>query len=157
MQTDTDVLIRLDDYLPFLVNRIGPRIEQGFAEPLARAGITLPMWRVMAILRAEGPQRLNDLGRMTSMPLSSTSRLVSEMVEAGLLDRTRSHQDGRAIRVALSTVGTVIAADVSREAEAYEARITRSMTAADTATLKRLLKRLNDELVSLTDTRESET
>lgn len=149
MLTETDLLIRLDDYLPFLVNRVGPRIEQGFAEPLRRAGVTLPMWRVMAVLRVEGAQRLGSLGRATSMPLSSLSRLISDMVDDGLLSRDRNRSDGRAVHVDLTERGRALAAEISNDATAYETAMTRNMAAREVAELKRLLTRLHDDLSDL--------
>ena len=146
MDTLRPSAVRLDDFLPFLVNRVGPPVEAGFAEPLRRAGITLPMWRAMAVVLNDGPQRLNDLAARISLPLSSTSRLVSEMVAAGHLSRVRSAEDGRAVHLDLTRTGRIIALGVAGSAARYETHMTRDFTAAEAAELKRLLKKLHDGL-----------
>lgn len=146
--------IRLDDYLPFLVNRVGPPVEAGFAGPLKEAGITLPMWRVMAVILSDGPQGLKDLSGRISLPLSSASRLVSAMVTGGQLSRVRSAEDGRAIRLDLTDDGRRIARQVAEAARAYEIRMTRSFTAAEEAELKRLLKKLYGDLAFAAETQE---
>jgi len=146
MDTITTPAVRLDDYLPYLVSRVGPPVEDGFRAPLQREGITLPMWRVMAVVQDRGPQRLNDLAARISLPLSTASRLVSEMVSAGHLSRVRSTEDGRAIRVDLTGPGRRIARRVAEDAAAYEDRMTRKFTETETAELKRLLNKLHDGL-----------
>ncbi|WP_416899208.1 MAG: MarR family winged helix-turn-helix transcriptional regulator [Minwuia sp.] len=146
MDTARPPAIRLDDYLPYLVNRIGPPVEDGFGPPLHRAGITLPMWRVIAVVLNDGPQRLNDLAARISLPASSASRLVSEMVAEGHLSRVRNDRDGRAVHVDLTEPGRIIAGGVARAAAQYEDHITRNFTAAETAELKRLLKKLHGAL-----------
>lgn len=146
METISPAVVRLDDYLPYLVNRVGPPVEGGFRAPLQREGITLPMWRVMAVVQDRGPQRLNDLAARISLPLSTASRLVSEMVSAGHLSRVRSDEDGRAIRVDLTEPGRRIARRVADDAAAYEDHMTRAFTGAEKAELKRLLKKLHDGL-----------
>lgn len=146
MDTHAPSSIQLDDYLPFLVNRIGPPVEAGFAGPLAKAGITLPMWRVMAVILSDGPQRLNDLSGRISVPLSTASRLASAMVASGHLSRVRSTDDGRAIRLDLTAGGRRIARQVAEEARRYEDRMTRSFTEKEEAELKRLLRKLYGDL-----------
>ena len=146
METVATSAVRLDDYLPYLVNRVGPPVEDGFRAPLLREGITLPMWWIMAVVQDRGPQRLNDLAGRISLPLSTASRLVSEMVSAGHLSRVRSAEDGRAIRVDLTDPGRRIARRVANEAVGYEAQMTRDFTEAETAELKRLLKKLHGGL-----------
>ena len=146
MDTFSTPTIRLDDYLPFLVNRIGPPVEAGFAGPLQEAGITLPMWRVMAVILSDGPRRLNDLSGRISLPLSSASRLVSAMVAGGHLSRVRSAEDGRAIRLDLTASGRRIARRVAEQARHYEDRMTRNFTANEEAELKRLLRKLYGDL-----------
>ena len=52
----------LGDYLPYLVNRVGTIIADQFGEEaLAPHGLSIAMWRVMAVLASNGSQRQIDL------------------------------------------------------------------------------------------------
>jgi hypothetical protein len=61
----------LGDYLPYLVNRVGTVIAEQFGgEALAPHGLSIAMWRVMAVLAANGSQRQIDLADLTSIDAS---------------------------------------------------------------------------------------
>lgn len=134
--------LKLDELLPYLVNRLGPRVEAGFAGPLRANGITLPMWRVLAVLRVSGPMGLNDLGAGTSLPLSTLSRLVGDMVSRGLLSRIRKPDDARAVEVDLTDRGRAVANAVTPLARHYETAMARGFARAELAELRRLLIKL---------------
>jgi len=46
--------LALDDYLPYLVNRVGVRLVASFAPAAAEHGLSVPMWRVLAVLAQHG-------------------------------------------------------------------------------------------------------
>jgi len=136
--------MRLADYLPYLLNRIGPPLEDGFAAPLAAAGVSLQMWRVLAVLHEYGDQSVGDLSALTSIRLSTLSRLVGRMARRGLVARRRDGGDARAVIVGLRKAGAATAERLIPDALAYERRLTSGLTAAEIATLKRLLVRVYD-------------
>ena len=75
--------IELDDYLPYLVNRLGVALSARFAkDTLARRSLSIEMWRVLAVLSSQGEHRHADLGVMTSIDISTLSRMVSRLVRA---------------------------------------------------------------------------
>ena len=82
-------MYRLTDAFPYLIARVGVRMAELFAKRLESFGVTLPMYRVMAALWQRGGQRLGDLSEMTSVEISTLSRLVGVMQRRGLLSRRR--------------------------------------------------------------------
>ena len=83
----------LPDYLPYLVNRVGAALVARFtADALAQHGLTIAMWRVLAALSDNGAQRQVDLAGLTSIDVSTLSRLVSRLIAMGLVTRLRSAQ-----------------------------------------------------------------
>jgi hypothetical protein len=81
----------LDNYLPYLVNRVGTIIaDQWGGEQLAPYRLSIAMWRVMAVLASKGGQRQIDLADLTSIEVSTLSRLVTRLVRMGIVSRTRS-------------------------------------------------------------------
>src|SRR5579862_5739989 len=92
----TPAKLDLGEYLPYLVNRVGSIIAEQFgAEALAPHGLSIAMWRVMAVLASTGGQRQIDLADLTSIDASTLSRLVSRLVRMGVVTRARSQQQPR--------------------------------------------------------------
>src|SRR5919197_389954 len=84
---------RLDlaNYLPYLVNRLGSALVASFTvTTLAQHDLNIDAWRVMAVLANRGAQRQIDLAALTSIEVSTLSRLITRMVRMGLVTRRRS-------------------------------------------------------------------
>ncbi len=110
----------LGDYLPYLVNRVGSIIAEQFgAEALAEHGLSIAMWRVMAVLAANGSQRQIDLAELTSIESSTLSRLVTRLVRMRLVTRSRSTRSNREVAVKLSPKGSALVARLIPIAQDY--------------------------------------
>lgn len=134
----------LETYLPYLVHRLGPLFEDGFSEEFKSAGLTLQTWRVLAVLAKHGEQTVGDLSALTSINVSTLSRLVGRMERTALVTRRRQGEDGRTVTVALLRKGRDHAARLAPRAEAYADRLTESFTEAELQTLKQLLIKLHE-------------
>ena len=129
-------------YLPYLINRTGAKLALAFGRELVRFGVTLQEWRVLAALAAHDGQRLSDLAALTSIDVSTLSRLVDRMRRKGLLARARANGDGRAVRLALTDAGRQRTRAIVPEARRYERLALRGIAPADARSLKRLLARV---------------
>ena len=98
-------MYRLTDAFPYLIARVGVRMAELFAKRLESFGVTLPMYRVMAALWQRGGQRLGDLSEMTSVEISTLSRLVGVMQRRGLLSRRRPDSNARTVEINLTKSG----------------------------------------------------
>jgi MarR family transcriptional regulator, organic hydroperoxide resistance regulator len=137
----------LAEYLPYLVNRLGSAVAMQFAaEPLARHHLSIEMWRVMAVLTANGSLRQIDLADLTSIEASTLSRLVTRMVRVGLVTRTRSAENNREVTVKLSTKGNALVARLIPIAREFETAMMSGVSAEELATLKRCLRRMYDNV-----------
>jgi len=94
-------MYRLTEAFPYLVTRVGVRMGELISRRLERYGLTLPMYRVMAALWQRGGQRLGDLSEMTTVEISTLSRLVGVMQRKGLLSRTRPDSNARTVEINL--------------------------------------------------------
>ena len=140
--------IDLGDYLPYLVNRVGTIIADQFgAEALAPHGLSIAMWRVMAVLASAGQQRQIDLADLTSIDASTLSRLVTRLVRLGLVTRTRSASSNREVAVKLSAKGGGAGrAASSPSRKTYEAAAIAGLPPQELAVLKRCLRRVYDNM-----------
>lgn len=135
-------MFELGRYLPYLINRAGMRLAVEFGREIKRRGIVLQEWRVLAALAAQGSQRLSDLAALTSIDLSTLSRLVGRMVRGGLLSRERTDGDRRELAVTLTTRGSRLTRAIIPLARRYERRALRGFEPAEEAALKTLLLRV---------------
>jgi MarR family transcriptional regulator, organic hydroperoxide resistance regulator len=139
--------LNLSDYLPYLVNRVGTIIAEQFGEEaLAAHGLSIAMWRVMAVLAANGGQRQIDLADLTSMDASTLSRIVTRLVQMGLLTRARSTSSNREVTVALSAKGNVLVGGLIPLARGYEADAIAGLSREELLLLKRCLRRVYDNM-----------
>jgi DNA-binding MarR family transcriptional regulator len=138
----------LGQYLPYLINRAGARLAVAFECEIRRHGIVLQEWRVFAALAAHGDQRLSDLAALTSIDLSTLSRLVGRMAHSGLLSRGRSDGDRREITLALTPRGQRITRAIVPIARRYERRALRGFRPAEEEALKALLVRVYANLAA---------
>jgi MarR family transcriptional regulator, organic hydroperoxide resistance regulator len=139
----------LDDYLPYLVNRVGTIIADQFGgEALAPHGVSIAMWRVMAVLASAGQQRQIDLADLTSTDASTLSRLVTRLVQLGIVTRTRSASSNREVAIKLSAKGDALVARLIPIARDYETRAIAGLPAQELAVLKRCLRRVYGNMKS---------
>jgi DNA-binding MarR family transcriptional regulator len=137
----------LGDYLPYLVNRVGTIIAEQFgADALARHGLSIAEWRVLAVLASNGGQRQIDLADLTSTEASTLSRLVSRLIRMGLVTRTRSANSNREVVVKLCPKGSVLVGRLIPIALDYEQAAIGNLSAQELAVLKRCLRRVYDNM-----------
>ena len=133
----------LDDYLPYLVNRVGIIIAEQFAaEALEPHDLSIAMWRVMAVLASKGHQRQIDLAEYTSIEVSTLSRIVTRLVRMGAVSRTRSTRSSREVIVRLTAKGSTQAARIIPLARQCEATASAGLQPRELAELKSCLRRV---------------
>jgi DNA-binding MarR family transcriptional regulator len=71
-------------------------------EPL---GLTYPQYLVMVALWEAEPQKVNELAERLSLDSGTLSPLLKRLEAAGLVQRTRSTTDERAVEIALTAAG----------------------------------------------------
>ena len=139
----------LDDYLPYLVNRVGrAAVEIMTTDALAAEGLTIDMWRALAALYHDGPQRQVDLSARTSIEASSLSRVAARLEAAGFVARQRSKASSREVMVALSPKGSAVVARVIPIALELEKAAVKGIPAKDVNVLKRTLRLAFDNLTN---------
>lgn len=141
--------IDLDDYLPYLVNRVGTAVAARFsAETLVHHDLSIAMWRVMVALSAKGAQRQIDLASMTSIDVSTLSRLVTRLVRRGLVTRGRSKTSSREVVIDLGAKGRALVERLIPDGRAIEALSIADIAPQDLAAAKRVLRQVFTNIAS---------
>jgi MarR family transcriptional regulator, organic hydroperoxide resistance regulator len=129
-------MYRLTEAFPYLLNRVGVRMGDLFTRRLVTADLTLSMYRVLAALWEKGDQRLGDLAEVTSVELSTLSRMVGKLVRRGLVSRGRPESNGRTVRIELTASGKKLVERFIPLATRHEDVSLRGFSTADIARLK---------------------
>lgn len=137
---------KLTTSMPYLLARLGVRMGSLFSQRLATYDLTLPMYRVLAGLSEKPGQKLGDLSAMTSVELSTMSRLIGTMAARGLVSRHRPAGNERSVQIDLTDRGARMAALLRAEAEHYEEVAVSTLKPTEIDRFKRTLTRMFDAL-----------
>ena len=141
----------LDSYLPYLLNRAGARIATAFGEEMRPLGASLQMWRVLAALRERDGRRMGDLSVMTSIEVSTLTRLVDQMEKKGLVERRRDTDDARVVALHVTTAGKRLTRRIVPIAERYEQVALKGFAPVEAQVLRAALRRLYANMDELYD------
>ena len=139
-------MYKLTTSMPFLLARLGVRMGTLFSQRLATYDLTLPMYRVLAALSETSDQKLGELSAMTTVELSTMSRLIGTMAARGLVSRHRPAGNERTVQINLTERGIQMAALLRTEAEHYEEVAVSTLKPNEIDRLKRILTRIYDSL-----------
>jgi DNA-binding MarR family transcriptional regulator len=121
-------------------------VENFTATALAQHDLNIDAWRVMAVLANQGKQRQIDLADMTSIEVSTLSRLITRMVRMGLVTRRRSENSNREVVVDLAAKGRGLVNRIIPLAHRLETSAGAGIPASDMAVVKRVLRRMFENM-----------
>lgn len=81
---------------------VGVAVRSMAAAPVE---VTLAGHRILVLLAERGPQRIGDLSEAMEIHSSNASRHCDRLQRAGLIERRRAEDDGRAVDVSLTPEG----------------------------------------------------
>jgi DNA-binding MarR family transcriptional regulator len=132
-------LYKLTNSFPYLLNRVGVRIGELFSERIKDYGVTLAMYRVLAALKERPDQRLSDLSEMTTVEISTLSRLVGTLKRKGLVSRRRLEKNARTVAINLTAKGEKLTEELIPIAIRFGDVAVRRRTADEVDLIKRAL------------------
>ncbi|MEQ9331301.1 MarR family winged helix-turn-helix transcriptional regulator [Thalassobaculum sp.] len=140
----------LDRFLPYrlavLANTVSRAIARLYAD---RFGITIPEWRVLAILGDSGPATSTEIRDRSAMDKVQVSRAIQRLLAARLVSRRTDPADRRRATIAMSPEGAAVYREVVPLARSREAILLDGFTADERRTLDRLLDRLGERAGAL--------
>ena len=138
--------LKLEDFLPYRLSLLSNTVSSSIAATYQdKFGISMPEWRIMAVL-AEYPEISADqVCQRTQIEKSVVSRAVARLLNRHLLSRQFDENDKRRSILSLSTTGLAVYSEVMPVAEAFERRLLESFTALEKKSLDSLLLKLQTE------------
>lgn len=134
----------LQDFLPFLLNRAAEESSLEFqAEYKNRYGMLRTEWRVLFHLGIHGSLTAKDISLRAKIHKTKISRAVFKLTERRFVSRNRDENDRRAEHLTLTPAGEKAYRDLRLVAQNYDAKLASQFSKDETATLRRLLKKMS--------------
>jgi DNA-binding MarR family transcriptional regulator len=142
--------IELERFLPYrlsvLTNLVSGAIASIYEE---RFGLTIPEWRVIAVLARHPGLSAAEVAANTRMDAVAVSRAVTRLLRAGRLRRSVATQDRRRSVLRLSAAGETVYRSIAPVALSLEGSLVGCLQDAEMATLDTVLAKLTAKAQSL--------
>ena len=109
-------------------------------------GLTIPQWRVIAILGEYSSQSAKQLVQRTAMDKVAVSRAVRQLIDREFVDREVIPMDGRSTLLSLSKNGEIVYERIAPVALKIEKRLLNSLSDEEITSLNSILDKLTSEL-----------
>ncbi len=141
----------LSRFLPYQLsltsNAVSNRIAMEYRQ---RWGLSIPEWRVMAVLGDAGGMTQRDLTKRTLMDKVAVNRACKLLEERGLAQRTPNEQDGRSHLLDLTGEGRAMHSEIMPIALEMESKLFEGFTEDELELFRALLHRSRDRAEELT-------
>jgi DNA-binding MarR family transcriptional regulator len=131
-----------------LTNLVSRAIARDYAD---RFGLTVPEWRVMAVLGRYPNLSAVDVAERAAMDKVTVSRAVTRLLRQGRLLRQTNAADRRRSSLRLSAAGRRIYELIMPRALSHEAALIKDLSADELRSLDRLLSRLTETAAGFTE------
>lgn len=147
---EVDSGLRLEAFLPYRLSIASNLVSETIARAYARLfGLSIPQWRLVAVLAETGGRTQQALVQRTRMDKVTVSRAAAALVERGLVRRLDTEADRRSRLLVLSSAGRALHAEVAPEALKLETRLFGGFSQGELARFRDALARLESAAADL--------
>lgn len=138
-------VLALERFLPYRLSVLSNTVSGAIAAQYSdRFDLSIPEWRVMAVLGRFPGLSAVEVAERTAMDKVQVSRAVNRLMKAKRLQRLTDAADGRVRRLSLSPKGQAVYAQIVPVAQSFETRLEEALTDAERKALDALLAKLTD-------------
>ena len=133
--------LELDRFLPYRLSVLSNIVSTAIAGAYQkRFGLTIPEWRVIAVLAMTPGLSAAEVAQRTAMDKVAVSRAVSSLLKQRRIARQMARSDRRRSLLTLSLAGRRVYAQVVPFALAYERELLDPLTKSERAVVDRALR-----------------
>jgi DNA-binding MarR family transcriptional regulator len=133
--------LELDRFLPYRLSVLSNTVSSAIAGAYQqRFGLTIPEWRVIAVLAINPGLSAAEVAQRTAMDKVAVSRAVSSLLRHRRIARQIARADRRRSLLKLAPAGERVYAQVVPFALAYERALIHPLTPRERATLDRAIR-----------------
>ncbi len=140
---DGSAVLDLDAWLPYrcsvVANRVSACLQGMYGE---RFQLSVPGWRVMAVLGRHAPLSAKDVGERTAMDQVQVTRAVNQMASVNLISRRVDPSDRRRVVLRLSRRGQDAYAEIVPVAQRIEREILGILKPVEVEQLSSLMEKV---------------
>ena len=141
---------RLADFLPYLLSVTSNAVSRRIADEYeTHFGLSIPEWRVMAVLGDAGERTQRDLVGATLMDKVAVNRACKGLEDKALITRSPNARDGRSHHLTLTASGEQTHRRIMAIALDMEARLFSVLDASERARFKDMMERLREQVDTL--------
>ena len=135
--------LHLEGFLPYRLSVLSNTVSSAIAAAyFANFGLSIPEWRIVAVLAANPGLSAAEVTARTAMDKVAVSRAVASLVKAGRVERGTADHDKRQSVLRLSEQGWAIYDQVAPRALEHERRLLAHLDAEEQRWLARILDKL---------------
>lgn len=143
-------MLKLADFLPYRLSVASNAVSDAVATAYrALFGLSVPEWRLIAVLAEAAPLTQQAIGVATRMDKMTVSRAAGALAERGLVTRAANPDDARSRLLRLTGEGQRLYAQVAPKALELEAAVLAGLSAAERARLTAMLARIEAAALDL--------
>lgn len=146
--------LTLDEYTPYRLavasNAVSTLISTAYE---SLYGLKIPEWRLITILREDGPSTQQALVKRAGMDKVTISRAAQTLAKRRLITRAPHEHDGRSHHLILTAEGERLFADVAPAAIEYEKVMLAGFTPEEVGQFKAFLRRVEEVALQLQNAR----
>ena len=132
------------DSVVYLMNQVVLSMRRTIEQRMAVHGLTAAQWYPLWRLKLGHDGTARDLARDTDIDAGAMTRLIDRLVHKGLVERSRSATDRRALVLRLTPAGEAVAAEVPRVLAQVNNDYLRGLDTDEWQRLQGLLRRMLD-------------
>lgn len=133
----------LDSFMPYRLSVLSNRVSSAIADEYSeRLGLTIPEWRIMAVLGGTAGLSAREVAERTAMDKVQVSRAVARLLSARRIQKEADGEDGRVTRLSLSARGRAIYDEIVPLALHLEELFLSALTPAERKTFDALMTKL---------------
>lgn len=138
--------LNLDKFLPYRLSVTSHSVSTNIARVYEkRFGVSIPEWRVIAILGRYPGLSAVEVAERTLMDKVAVSRAVTKLIKTGRIDREFADADRRRSILNLSEEGRQVHNEIAPLALRFERELLHEITDEDYATFNVILDQLRDK------------
>jgi len=133
----------LDHFMPYRLSVLSNRVSSAIANEYSeRFGLTIPEWRVMAVLGGTPGLSAREVAERTAMDKVQVSRAVARLLHGKRIQRAPDHRDGRVTRLSLTSRGRAIYDEIVPLALRLEEQFLSALSSAERKSFDDLMTKL---------------
>ncbi len=134
----------LDQFAPYRVVALGHLISDRLSRVYRDENITIPEWRVLAVIGEADRVAARDVVRKTPMDKMTVSRAVTSLEQKGFVTRAADESDRRVSMLSLSPAGRTLFDRIAALALAFEDDLLSSLEPDEAAAFRLALEKLEE-------------